>query len=126
MSAAIEKFGLLCDALWAKTSENKVPWRTEGNLIAFDSGPNVCLIKRSSNSNGDDIYTVSLLNGSGVVLESFDNETLVDIAPSSNFENYFQLLDALFERGRRQATGADVALDDLLHRLESETLDIPF
>jgi hypothetical protein len=126
VSATLEKFARLCDSLWVKTTEKKVPWRFEGSTITFDVGNNVFFIRKTSNSNGDDLYVVNLLNNSGAVLEAFDDETLHDMRPSSNFDTYYRLLEALFERAKRQATGADEALDDLLRKLDSDSLDFPF
>ena len=122
---ASEKHRKLVETLHRKTAAGKLDWREadlilESDVYQLDLAMNSLRISRSTNSDGDDLIVISLLNGEAKVVESFSDE---DIEPDTNDRVYFRLLRDLYEMAGRRAMGSDKILDDILTELDD---DIPF
>lgn len=88
-------------------------------------------IAAKSNENFEELFQVTVINAlNGEVLEYFDDEYLAGPKDfGAEFESYFKALDYLYTFVARKATGADVALDTILQKLESGVdlkEDVPF
>ena len=129
MSNAVNKYGRLVDSLLNKTKEGSIPWDYESlrSTVSVWNKSNVLLtIKRDLDENFDELYVVSLINKSGDTLEYFNDTALSALNNFGEGESYFEKLQSLYELARRQATGADKALDEFIRAIEEESLDHPF
>jgi hypothetical protein len=66
---------------------------------------------RTNRTTSDDVV-ITLRNAEGTVVESFDDTDLQD-----SFPDALSVMSDLFIRARRQALGADKAIDDILQAL---------
>jgi len=122
MSEILSKYAQFVDALLLKTRETKIPWDfiPEHRQIQVWNDEILCIIEKSLNNNWEDLYSVSLLNKSGDVLESFTDETLS--SATNDPAAYFRKLQSVYELGMRQAIGADRALDNFLAAVQNDRL----
>lgn len=129
MSDSLSKYAKLIDMLLLKTKEAKVGWDFDNgrSTVTVWNGDVLLTLKRNSDENFEDVYSLSLINRAGVFLESFSDTHLDGIPTNDDYASYFVKMRDLYELAKRQATGADKALDDLMKALEHDQLDgIPF
>ena len=104
--------------LGAKTEAGEIRWQ-EGfseneYLVSFPEYSVVIQYVRSR--YGDDAAVqISIRNDEGKIIESVTDE---DISVSDGIENVFGYMEVLLVNARRQAMGVDVALDNILAKLE--------
>lgn len=131
MTDIIEKYRRLVDLLIERTIENKLEWRWDKSRRSSTAwlGGTALIISEDQNQNHDDLYTVSILNTNGEILETFTDETIsVPYEQMTDESNYFKKLQTCYTLIHKRATGADVALDNILKDLESgnDLKDAPF
>ncbi|MFN3674761.1 MAG: hypothetical protein ACK4TC_02195 [Sphingomonas pseudosanguinis] len=129
MSDSLRKYANLVNMLLVKTKAEKISWDYDNSrsTISVWNGDVLLSIKVSTDENFEDIYSLSLINRSGVYLESFSDTDLNGIETGDDYANYFVKMRDLFNLAKRQATGADKALDDFMRALERDDLDgVPF
>jgi hypothetical protein len=133
MTGAVEKYRSLALKLYKRTLVKGLRWQhdpSEDTIEAKVGGQYVGL-KKTANENFEPLYVVEIRNSSAVYLDGFNDELLgpgVAPLPAPPGVTYYGLMEALFELAKRQATGADVALDQILATLdaEEEEDDVPF
>lgn len=114
----------LVELLYKKTLERGIKWATneEKQLFATISG-RLLFVYDTINEQGEELIKFSLFDLNDKLSDSFTDETIKDPFAPRGFENWFTLCAALLEMGRRQASGADDALDAMLNELDD---DVPF
>jgi hypothetical protein len=112
-----EKYGQIVDRLVARTSRREIEWRETAHPEQFQvSFPNYSLtLQQRTRRDGSVDYIISIINASGTTVDTFTDEQ-VDATVGGK---YFQAMGELFEQARRQALGADEALDQVLKELGS-------
>ena len=126
--SAIDKFSRFVDLLWEKTQQDKIPWDYDitKNVCKVWGGSNLTQLSVDTDENLDSIYTITLFNSSGIVLDSFSDPYREEANPGPEFKNYYSKMEQLFQLAKKRATGADKALDNFISLLENDGLDVPF
>ena len=126
MSEYLNKYAAFVNMLWTKTKSAKVSWEFDNtrNSVSVWNGDVLLSLLKSEDDNFEDVYSLSLINRAGVFLESFSDTDLDQISTGDDHQNYFVKMRNLYELAKRQATGADKALDDFMRALEKDQLDL--
>ncbi|AXI48046.1 hypothetical protein C1J03_19795 [Sulfitobacter sp. SK012] len=125
-ATTLNKWRSLTKLLESLTKKGKLKWRETSNddeFLTSHAGIVVVLRQTTSVDTPEDLYVVSLRNKQGKVIDVFDDE-LLDRDQTET--NYFMLLKELMLGIRRNMSGADEALDELLQALSEEDQDLPF
>lgn len=112
----MEKQIQLVRLLLTKTNEGKLQWKETTNELAFQTSfaqNSVWVLERPR--AGDPDYVISLINGTGTVVESFSD---IDLREASGDTGWYTILRELFEKARRSALGSDIVLKEILSSLE--------
>lgn len=122
----IDKHRALVDRLHARVLTGTIEWTMD------DFEPQVVLARMSNyfvelregaNENGEPLVLVVIRSSDGKSIETFSDEDITGKQPSNDqYLSYWVLMEDLLARARRQASGVDKAIDDILDYLE----DIPF
>ena len=110
----IEKFKSTLERISELTKQNRLPWDEDpnGNDAPWVKvGEHFIVLREGRNHSGSVIYRVSIEDQDEKVIDSFSDEDLG--GPS------FRVFESLFKSARRQAKGADKALDEVLKGLEN-------
>lgn len=128
MNEIRSKYAMFIDLLLQKTKESKITWKYDSDRDEISVWHNKTLltVKKSLDENFEDSYSVSLFNDKGDYLEGFNEDLIMGIPTDVGSDNYFIRLHNLFELAKRQATGADRALDDLIAAIKNDELQFPF
>ncbi|WP_159043686.1 hypothetical protein [Sphingomonas sp. STIS6.2] len=113
------------ELLYKKTLSREINWATNEHKQIYAKIAGRLLYAYSQlNADGEDLITFVLFGSEDTVSDQFTDEDIKhdNIAPSS-FENWYLLCAALLEIARRQASGADDALDAMIDELDDE---VPF
>lgn len=120
MSSAVKKYRSLVEKLYEQTISKRIKWHYEsGDRLVWTrvAGQTVC-IEMSSNNDFEPLCSLRIENAEGDYLEGFNDESLGPEKPRvGNFANWYLIMEATFESAKRQATGADEALDNILKEL---------
>ena len=114
----------LVELLYRKTLERNINWtiNDEGQIYATIAERSVFIYYRLS-GEGEDLVVFNIFGKDGKLTDSFNDETIsYDKTVPLGFDNWYLLCAALLEMGKRQASGADDALDAMIDELD----DIPF
>lgn len=121
-----EKYQKLCDRLYEKTLDGSIQWATD--IINEDAvfcviGKSTIEISEGRNEQHSPIITVSIRADNGRIVESFTDEELMDVTVTyGRFDSYWQLMGEILVKAKRQISGVDAVIDDILEKLE----DTPF
>lgn len=130
MSATIDKYRHLALRLYERTIAKGLRWQHDemSSKVEAKIGQQIVSVTQSTNDNLEFLYIVEILNNAGVYLDGFNDEELGrEVVPTPVAMTYYSLMQSLYELARRQATGADVALDQMLAALDQDELDdVPF
>lgn len=132
MTATVEKYRSLAIKLYQRTLAKGVRWQHDPSEDAVEAkvGGQYIVLAKTNNSNFEPLYVLEIRNSSAIYLDGFNDEALgpgVAPHPAPPGSTYYGLMEALFELAKRQATGADVALDQILATLDQEEEDdLPF
>jgi hypothetical protein len=127
---ASKKYGSLVRRLVDKTNRNELGWRESPMPEVYQVSFSRYSLKISEVQEArQDSYVISVLNSDGTVIDSFSDADL-DVKPDqlglirTEFSNqltvnipFSALLRDLYQKARRQALGADKALDEILNEL---------
>jgi hypothetical protein len=120
---ALEKQWEMVRLLVERTEAGAVSWKhsavDDAFLVSFRNY-SLLLRKIASKEGAEPDFEISLINEDGAVAESFtDIELFHACGPFSGEGNVpFKVLGKLFELARRQASGADKIVDEILGELK--------
>lgn len=119
------KYAKLVDLLYDRTVDHIQKWNTSGSgdLETYSSG---FLIRLSSyrDGEGEPFEAIEIYNSDDEMIESFNDGTIASCPlPDDRHSTYYNKMEQLRSRARREALGADQALKTILADLED---DIPF
>ena len=122
MPTAIEKYQSLVQKLFQNTNSKNLSWtHADDNprYIEIRIANRYLSVAESENENGDPLIVVTIYDDDNNPVEKFDDEDIRG-NPVEYYEGktYYQLLLSIFNMGRRQSTGADEAIDDILLELD--------
>lgn len=122
MTTTVEKYRLLVERLYTRTINKKLSWeRDDDETLNYFISDKTVELSYGENFEEETIIIIKIYKN-GDVIEKFDDETLKGPKPRvGGFESYWSLLANLFDTAKRQATGADDALDSLLDELDDNT-----
>ena len=132
MANVQDKFRSLAEGLYLASASGQIKWSA---FVGSDSyvtpvGRNKIEISSSLNDSGEDLYVVNIYDGDGNRVDGFTDEYFSrKLEPQHvSVASYFWLMSNLFEMARRNATGADKVLDDLLLQIKAPSIDsdVPF
>lgn len=120
MASLQEKYRELVKRLYEKTKSGDISWQMsyENEIYCSRSKYNVYL-RSTRDADGEPLEVLELKNNADQIVDSFDD---TDIAGSvvgyADSDNYYQLMASLRHSARRNALGADKALDDVIRDLD--------
>jgi hypothetical protein len=127
MSDTVKKYRSLIDVLYEKTTKKSIKWRYEASdrSVWVKLAGQIIVLTGSSNSDFEPLCNLVITNSDGDLLEGFSDENLRGDQPKTAlFSDWYSFMTALFEMAKRQATGADEALDNILKELgQDDDLD---
>lgn len=124
MTGTVAKYRALTEKLYERTIAKKLKWRYEGEdrSVWVRLAGQTILLSISSNDDFEPLCSLSIQNNEGEFLEGFNDENLGPEKPAiGNFLNWYLLMEAMFQMAKRQATGADEALDNILRELDASS-----
>lgn len=111
------------EALVRKTDEGKVAWTTAaGESFKAQIGKNVVSISVDEDEAGNTIFVLTVYDKEGEVVEIIQDDTLSRLSGKS----WRGRLAGLFNTARRNATGADRLINEILEELTKDDDEIPF
>lgn len=133
MANVEENFRALVEALYLNSTSGEITWMGFSGAESYVSnvGTNKVAISKSVDNDGDDLITIDVFNQDGNQVDTFNDEFFSrELQPQYvSASNYFSLMSNLYELARRNATGADKVIDDLLSKLKAPKIqsdDNPF
>jgi hypothetical protein len=113
------------ELLYKKTLERGIKWAlNDGKQIYATVAGRSLFVYSSLNNEGEELIHFAIFGTDSKISDSFTDETIKygDMAPAG-FDNWYLLCSALLDMGKRQASGADDALDAMIDELDD---DVPF
>lgn len=127
MSNPFNKYVQLVDALLAKTKAGKVPWEIESNSgISVESTSTIIRLSVTTDENYENVYSLDIYASNGTHVDGFTDNTLSALPLDDSEASFYSRMDEIYSLGRRQAIGADKAIDDFLKDLADDKLGVPF
>lgn len=123
MSDTVKKYRTLIDVLYERTKSKSVKWRYEASdrSVWVRLAGQIISLTASSNDDFEPLCKLVITNSDGDFLEGFNDENLRGDQPKTAlFNDWYTLMASLFEMAKRQATGADEALDNILKELSQD------
>jgi hypothetical protein len=107
---SIEKYKMIVAGLAAKTEEKQIRWKetAEENTFQVSFANYSVTLSAQDHFRRGTSYVVNILNAEGRSVDSF----------SDNLDGTYEPMAELYEKARRQALGADKALDEILTELK--------
>lgn len=128
-----DKHAALVDRLWDQTQSKRIDWEIEAftHKLRARVGDFVIQLEKGSGTDGSPVEVVKIVDPKDQLfsgeIESFTDEELVDLTPRSMaFDSYWKKMEALRIDARRQAVGAEQALDSIMKSLNPEEEDDEF
>jgi hypothetical protein len=121
MTAAAERFKIIAEGLWEKTSEGALKWYVSNNKAIYTKvGTGTVFLNEISGKDGLPKFQINIYGSkSNTCVDSFDDDLLTQDAPQTSLANtYWDLLSDLYKRGHRSAIGADEVIDDIISALK--------
>jgi hypothetical protein len=117
-----EKYKSLVRKLYERTILGASSWELGfNNELSCSLSSYDVHLKTSRDADGEPLEIIELRNSSDQVIDSFDDTDIAELVSGyTGIDNYFQLMRALRISARRQALGADKALDAILKTLEDD------
>ena len=116
-----EKFKKLVNILYSKTYKKEIEWKNDDVLGTYCFvGSRMISLEEGHNEDMEPIETVEIRNSDGELAESFNDELFKDDTAPAGFTSYWNLMTLIRETARRQATGADDAIDAILLELDDD------
>jgi hypothetical protein len=114
-----ERIALLVTKLHQNTLSRKISWAPTVDDNAFEATFPRYTVRISEREGRTSIqYVISILNDLGVSVDSFsDSELSARFADAPLDLGWYGVLREIYEMARRQALGADQAIDDILGEL---------
>jgi hypothetical protein len=121
------KYQTLVDKLYQLTTTGNLVWGADlldDNLLSTQIGTKNVEIGEGRSDSGEPLVRVTIRDETGKALDTFDDESLSGIpVTGGNFGGYWSLMTDLLAHAKRQATGAEDAIDEILSVLDEK---IPF
>jgi len=131
MPSTSERLRSLVEGLYAATRNGNLSWEVTSDDRTFKTqiSNNRIEVNIEPGGNGSDDIRVTVYNSSGVQVDSFVDTYFNRMKPANaDFDGYFSLMLSLYESARRNATGADRVLDEIIRSLGTPIVsdDVPF
>jgi hypothetical protein len=111
------------------TKDKKIKWKYDpfdDNVTAAVSSYKVKL-EEGRDSEGSPLLIITIVSTNGDEIDRFDDEDLKDFKTSDpEHTSYWKLMSRTLHLAKRQARGADDAIDDILDDLDDLSDDPPF
>lgn len=122
MTESKDKHRRLMEILYEKTKDESLQWEDASWLGNYQTqiGNRYISIKVTPGEFDENDYEVFILDDSYNELDRFSDVDISEpeLPPNvGNFRNYYLLMEALYRTVKRQISGADKALDEILEQL---------
>lgn len=116
----IEKYRKLIRKLYEKTNSNSIEWFTGRNSDFYcEVSSNYIHVRATRDADGEPLEIIEIRNSDDEVVDTFYDTDVGGVSPGiSGFVDYYTLMTSLRQAARRNAHGADKALDDILGDLD--------
>lgn len=121
MSTTSEKLRGLVEAIYTKTRLEEITWnlsddksRVSANIDTF----NIEISGEASEQPFQEDIRYTIYNVNGDIVDTFTDETISAYSPVTiSINSYFSVMSTTMEMARRQASGADKAIEKILKSL---------
>jgi len=121
----IAKQRLLIEALLDKTKKRNIAWNmTNNHILNLSLANRTIILRKNENSDYENLYVCMIYNDREQLVEDFSDEHIADLSNDAEPGKWYKMMEMLFDTGQRQATGADVAIDEILEALDDT--EVPF
>lgn len=122
MTDTADKHRRLVEMLFERTVDESLSWEVASWIGDFQSkiGSRYVSLKKEAGEFDEDDYYVYVLDDGYNELDRFSDMDIseTDFSPAvGNFKNHYLLMESLYRTVKRQISGADKALDDILDQL---------
>lgn len=122
MSNSRNRLRTLVEGLCLATDSGKIDWSEQTSGIYTSQIANN---KAEIANIGSDIR-ITIYDNQGNEVDSFDDNYFKDMTPSMlSYNTYYAAMAALYENARRNATGADKVIDEIISNLGINPVDDP-
>jgi hypothetical protein len=121
MSDTADKFRALIVKLFDRTLERKLKWTLEqsSGLLFCEMSDFVVRLSSTRTASNEPLEKIEVVDALGQTLDLFYDTTVSGkVPPRSGYTTYYDLMKELRLQARRQAIGADSALDRILRSLD--------
>lgn len=124
MTDSIVKQRQLVETLYDLTNRKRIGWEKSDYRYGFDVqvGGSTINLTSSPGDYDENDYTLKIFNDDHDEIDAFSDVDISepDLTPNvGEFRNYYHLMETLFRTVKRQISGADKALDDVLSALKN-------
>lgn len=122
MTSTTAKYRALIETLYDQTRSKKLKWKWESDdrSVWMRLAGQTLSIEMSSNSDFEPLCALKIENSQGEYLDGFNDENLGPEKPKvGSFVNWYLIMEEIYAMAKRQATGADEALDNILRELHA-------
>lgn len=121
---SFEKLGELVVKLHKRTDEGKLRWEqtaTKGVFLTSLSDFSIEVAKADPEAEAEDAeFAFTIFNKDGDDVESFTDDDLSTLTPAEKDRTYRKLMRDIYAKARRDALGAEEAVDSLLEILDDD------
>ena len=119
------KLGILVDRLHRQTLKGEVEWEETAKVGVYQApfGDHTVQIHSFlSQEDGEDYVFITILNSSGLQIESFHDGEVRSFMPNDN--SAYDAMKEILDTAKRHVLGTDKALDSIISILDKD--EIPF
>ena len=121
------KYQSLIDKLYQSTITGNLVWGADlldDKVLTTQIGTKTVEIGEGRSDSGEPLVRVTIRDDAGKALDTFDDESLSGLpVTGGSFGGYWSLMSDLLAYAKRQATGAEDAIDEILTVLDDK---LPF
>lgn len=120
MSSTTDKLRGLVEVLYARTDQNTIAWQISEDKETVWSviGDHKIELNEEQRDRFEVDIRVTVFDKNGNQIDTFADNYFGGLSPKSgNFSSYFNLMSTLLEMAKRQASGADAAIVNILKAL---------
>lgn len=119
------KHRLFVELVYKKTYKRGIEWRVnDAHQLYTTIAGRLLFVTMEMNPYQEEIVTFTIYDEAGNKAEQFTDEALsFDSSKPKDFDSWYVIASAIYQIGKRQASGADDALDAMIQELDD---DVPF
>ena len=127
MTDTTQRQAKLAQRLYDMTKKKKINWKYDSfdDNVTAEFSKNKIAVEDGRDSEGSPFIMVTIYSLSDEEIDKFNDEDLKNLSTSDpEYSSFWKLMSQTLNLAKRQARGADDAIDDILDELDDD--DVPF